>query len=78
MSYRAAAQRVMDVRRDIGAEAYDIHSLRYSAAAELAQAGCSDELIAAVTGHATAAMVRKYSGAVRQKVRAIEAQARRE
>lgn len=78
MSYRAAAQRIMDVRRDIGAEAYDIHSLRYSAAAELAQAGCSDELIAAVTGHATAAMVRKYSGAARQKVRAIEAQARRE
>lgn len=78
MSYRAAAQRIMDVRRDIGAEAYDIHSLRYSAAAELAQAGCSDELIAAVTGHATVAMVRKYSGAVRQKIRAIEAQARRE
>lgn len=77
MSYRAAAARIMEARKQIGAEAHDIHSLRYSAAAELARAGCSDELIAAVTGHATAAMVRKYSGPVLQKVRAIEAQERR-
>lgn len=77
LSYRAASQRVMDVRRAIGAEAYDIHGLRYAAAAELAAAGCSDELIAAVTGHTTAAMVRKYAGSARQKVRAIQAQDRR-
>lgn len=76
-SYRGAADLVMAVRREIGAEAYDIHGLRYSAAAELASVGCSDELIAAVTGHATGAMVRKYAGAARQKVRAIEAQGRR-
>lgn len=76
-TYSAASHRIMFVRKEIGAEAYDIHSLRYSAAAELAEAGCSDELIAAVTGHATAAMVRKYSGPIRQKVRAIEAQERR-
>lgn len=67
----------MAVRREIGAEAFYIHGLRYSAASELAGAGCSDELIAAVTGHATGAMVRKYAGAARQKVRAIEAQSRR-
>lgn len=77
LSYRAASQRVMDVRRIIGAEAYDIHGLRYAAASELAAAGCSDELIAAVTGHTTAAMVRKYAGSARQKVRAIQAQERR-
>lgn len=76
-SYRGAADMVMAVRREIGAEAYDIHSLRYSAAAELAAAGCSDDLIAAVTGHSSAAMVKKYAGAARQKVRAIEAQGRR-
>ncbi len=68
----------MAVRVKIGAERYDIHGLRYAAASELAELGCSDELIAAVTGHATGAMVRKYAGAARQKVRAIEAQKRRE
>lgn len=73
-SYRGAADLIMAVRREIGAEKYDIHGLRYSAASELAALGCSDELIQAVTGHATGAMVRKYAGAARQKVRAIEAQ----
>lgn len=73
-SYRGAAQLIMAVRVQIGAEKYDIHGLRYSAASELAELGCSDELIAAVTGHATSAMVRKYAGAARQKTRAIEAQ----
>lgn len=77
MSYRTVAQRIMEVRRKIGAEEYDIHSLRYSAAAELAAAGCSDELIAAVTGHTTVNMIRKYAGPARQKIRAIEAQDRR-
>lgn len=77
-SYRGAADLVMAARREIGAEDYDIHGLRYSAAAELAAAGCSDDLIAAVTGHTTGAMVRKYAGSARQKVRAIEAQKRRE
>lgn len=73
-SYRVAADMVMDVRKKIGAEAFDIHSLRYAAASELAAAGCSDDLIAAVTGHTTASMVRKYSQAARQKSRAIAAQ----
>ena len=77
-SYRGAADLIMAVRRQIGAEQYDIHGLRYAAASELALLGCSDELIAAVTGHATSAMVRKYAGAARQKARAIEAQRRRE
>lgn len=77
-SYRGAADLVMAVRREIGAERFDIHGLRYSAAAALAELGCSDELIAAVTGHTTGAMVRKYAGSARQKVRAIEAQKRRE
>ncbi|WP_244519399.1 tyrosine-type recombinase/integrase [Paracoccus alcaliphilus] len=64
----------MSVRRQIDAEDYDIHGLRYSAASELAAVGCSDDLIAAITGHTTASMVRKYAGTARQKVRAIEAQ----
>ncbi len=77
MSYRGAHQIVMAVRRQIDAEAYDLHGLRYSAASELAAAGCTDEQIQAITGHTTTAMVRRYAGAARQLVRAKEAQERR-
>lgn len=77
LSYRSAADMVMAVRKAIGAEAYDIHSLRYTTAAELAALGCSDELIASVTGHGTLAMVAKYAGAARQRSRAKDAQGRR-
>lgn len=76
-SYRGAADLIMAVRKQIGAEAYDIHSLRYSAAAELAALGCSDELIQSVTGHSTTAMVVKYAGPARQKARAKQAQEKR-
>ena len=72
--YHTAANLVLAVRREIGAEAYDIHGLRYTTAAELAEAGCSDELIMAVTGHRTMAMVAKYAGPARQKSRAKQAQ----
>lgn len=72
--YRTAADLVFAVRKSIGAEAYDIHGLRYTTAAELAEAGCSDELIMAVTGHKTMAMVAKYAGPARQKSRAKQAQ----
>lgn len=77
-SYRGAADLVMKVRREIGAEAYDIHSLRYATTAELAALGCGDDLIQAVTGHKSTAMVAKYAGKARQKARAIAAQAARE
>ena len=36
-SYRGAADLVMKARKQIGAEDYDIHALRYSAASELAR-----------------------------------------
>ncbi|MCP4243108.1 MAG: tyrosine-type recombinase/integrase, partial [bacterium] len=38
-SYRGAADAMMKLRREVGAEAYDIHSLRYTATAELARVG---------------------------------------
>lgn len=76
-SYRGAADLVMAIRKQIGAEAYDLHALRYTAAAELAAAGCDDALIASVTGHKTAAMVGRYAGQARQIARATEAQGRR-
>jgi integrase len=77
-SYRGAADLLMAVRVKIGAEAWDIHGLRHSAASELAALGCSDDLIQAVTGHRSKAMVALYAGAARQKSRAMEAQGKRE
>ena len=77
MPYKTAQGLVMRTRKAIGAEAYSIHGLRHSAAAELAALGCSDELIAAVTGHSSARMVAHYAGAARQKARATEAQGKR-
>lgn len=76
-SYRGASQAVRGVRERIGALDYDIHSLRYSAASELARAGADDETIAAVTGQSLA-MVAHYTATVRQKVRALKARGYRE
>lgn len=76
LSYRAAAQAVMRVRKAIGAERWDNHALRYTAATELLLAGCSDEQIAAITGQSPE-MVRYYTRQTRQKVHALEAQKRR-
>lgn len=72
-SYRGASAAVRGVRERIGALDYDIHSWRYNAACELVEAGCGDDLVAAVTGQSPA-MVLHYTKKVRQKVRAIEAQ----
>lgn len=75
-SYRGASQAVRKIRVGIGAEDYDIHSWRYNAACELVEAGCSDDLVAAVTGQSPA-MVLHYTKKVRQKIRAIQAQQKR-
>jgi len=74
VSYRAAAFAVMKVRKEIGAEEYDIHALRHTTASELAALGLSDDLIMAVTGHTSRASVVRYAGAARQKARAQVAQ----
>lgn len=71
-----AAKAMRDARARIGAQDYDTHGLRYTAAVELCQAGCSDELIAAVTGQSQR-MVEHYTRHVRQRVRATEAQKKR-
>lgn len=77
MAYKTAQGHVMRGRALVGAEAFDIHALRHTAASELAALGCSDELIMAVTGHSSARMVAHYAGAARQRARATEAQGRR-
>ncbi|MBN8185602.1 tyrosine-type recombinase/integrase [Salipiger thiooxidans] len=74
--YRGASDAMRAAREAIGAQDYDLHGLRYTAAVELLLAGCSDDLISAVTGQ-SAAMVRHYTRHVRQRVRAREAQERR-
>ena len=74
LKYSAASEAVRDVRHAIGAQECDIHGLRYSATAELAAAGYSDELIAAITGHKTTVIMVKYAGPARRKARAKKAQ----
>lgn len=75
-SYRGASQAIRKIREAIGAVNYDIHSWRYNAACELVEAGCGDDLVAAVTGQSPA-MVLHYTKKVRQRIRAIQAQKKR-
>jgi integrase len=77
-SYRGAHDAMMKLRRKIGAEAYDIHSLRYTATAELARVGLDDEQIMSITGHKTNRMVQLYAGPARQRARARAALVARE
>ncbi|WP_339112843.1 hypothetical protein [Thioclava sp. GXIMD2076] len=65
-------------RPEIGAEDYDLHGLRYTACAELGALGLDDDMIMAVSGHTTKAMVAKYAGPARQKARAKIAQSMRD
>jgi integrase len=78
VSYNLAWVWMMDLRRQIGAEAYDIHSLRHSAASEIASLpGMTADHVRAITGHSAVSMVRLYAGEAMQKARAKEAQAAR-
>lgn len=77
------AQREAELVRDkigarVGEERLVQHGWRYTAAKELAEAGCSDAQIQAVTGHKTLAMVAKYRAQASQKQASKEAQQRRE
>lgn len=78
LAKRRVQERVMAVRKMIDAERFVIHGWRYSAAVALAEAGCSDSEIQAVTGHKTLEMVRKYRGQANQKKLSKAAQSRRE
>ncbi|WP_339112925.1 tyrosine-type recombinase/integrase [Thioclava sp. GXIMD2076] len=78
LKYRTAHEAVIAVRREIGAEDYDLHGLRYTACAELGALGLDDDMIMAVSGHTTKAMVAKYAGPARQKARAKIAQSMRD
>jgi len=76
-AYRSAAQAMRRARVAIAATDYDLHGLRYTTANELLAAGCDLGTISAVTGQ-SAAMVRHYTRATRQKVSALRAQSARD
>jgi len=60
-----AQKRLAKLRPLYGGEDYGWHGLRYNATAELGE--LPDEVIGAVTGHKSSAMVRKYAGKGRQR-----------
>lgn len=77
MTYFYMAKIMRKERVRLGLEAYDLHALRYRSIKELAWAGCDDDEIAAYSGHATKAMIRKYAGEARQEMRARQAREKR-
>ncbi|MBO9441792.1 tyrosine-type recombinase/integrase [Phaeobacter italicus] len=78
LNYDQLQKKVMAVRRIANLTEYSLHGLRYSAAGELAEAGCTDQQIAAITGHKSLTMVQKYSKGASQKRLAKEAHNLRE
>lgn len=77
VSYNLAWKWIKEVRETIGADAWDIHSLRHTAASELAALGLDDEHIMSITGHQSSGMVRLYAGKAAQRARAKKAQGER-
>ncbi|WP_417676376.1 tyrosine-type recombinase/integrase [Pseudodonghicola sp.] len=79
LGYDAIERRFSAVRAKAGdlCDGLVMHGWRYTAAVELAEAGCSDAQIMAVTGHKTASMVAKYRRQAGQKRLAKQAQSRR-
>lgn len=75
LSYNAAWKAVMEVRTAIGAERWDMHCLRHSAAAEiLSLPGMTIEHVMAITGHTSAEMAMHYARRASMRERAKEAQ----
>lgn len=77
ISKRRAQSLVAEVRKQIEAEDFVIHGWRYTAAKELAEAGCSDTEIQSVTGHKSLEMVKKYRQQALKKQLSKTAQMRR-
>ena len=76
MSYRAIEHRLRAPREAAGATAYSFHGLRYNAAEELFEAGCTTRQVMAITGHRTLRMVAKYGRGAQQRVLARQARGR--
>ncbi len=63
-------------RTAVAIESVSLHGLRKNATIALAEAGCSNAEIKAITGHTTDAMVELYSKGARQKTMARNARRR--
>jgi integrase len=63
--------------KEIGIQGYSGHGLRVSAACALKEAGCSDDLVAAITGHTNMKTLRIYLKEVDRQQLAREAGAKR-
>jgi len=74
LNYDQIQKKVMAVRKISGLTEFTLHGLRYSAASELVEAGCTDQQIAAITAHKSLSMVQKYSKGASQKRLAKQAQ----
>ncbi|MCU4653739.1 tyrosine-type recombinase/integrase [Roseibacterium sp. SDUM158016] len=77
-SYFKMARIMREERKRLGLVEFDLHALRYRGVQELAWAGCTDDEIAAFSGHASIAMIRKYAGEARQVMRARTAAQKRQ
>ncbi len=78
LNYDQVQKKMMVVREKLGLKEFSLHGPRNSAASELAEAGCTDQQIAAITGHKSLSMIRKYPKGASQKRLAKEAQSVRE
>ena len=78
IKYEQIQKASLKLKKKLGLEDYTTHGLRYSAASELAEAGCSDQEIASITGHKSLSMVQKYSKGANQKRLARAAISKRE
>ena len=76
--YDLIQKKILKIKKTLGLEEDSLHGLRYSAAGELAEAGCTDHKIAAITGHKSLSMIQKNSRGASQKILAKQAQALRE
>ena len=76
LSYAAIEGRARKIRKKAGIEGASLHGLRKNATIELAEAGCSNAQIKAITNHETDAMVAHYASGARQKVLAREARSK--
>ncbi len=80
VGYDAIEKRFRKIRSAAGkvCDGLVMHGWRYTAAVDLAEAGCSDAEIQAVTGHKTLRMVQKYRQRASQKRLSKQAQERRD
>lgn len=77
MKYRYLSHIMLQARKRLGLERFDLHALRYRGVQELAWAGCDDEEIASYSGHSSLPMVKLYAGEARQIMRARQAAEKR-